>query len=77
MSFNARQFWSGHEFKKWVVTFSPYSPTRKGSYLYAVTTYVRARTEQSAIRVARANTHGVSGWIAGARLATPFDLGCR
>lgn len=71
----AHQYWKNKEFKKWAVDYAVGStrrPRRKG------TVYVRARTADRAIAVARKEVMPQlpSGAQLIARLAGPRELGC-
>lgn len=74
MSFDADQYWSSREFKKWVVYV-----TKCRGYGRAVkqeTRYVRARTREGACRTAIFYSTFTGQVTAVARLANPWDIGC-
>lgn len=70
--FDATAYWSGREFKKWVVQLES-GPRRRPD---RDTKYIRARTSDGAIRTARRETSLKRPRVTLVSLATPRDLGC-
>lgn len=74
--FNAEQYWSGREFKVWVVHLSMTRRVNRRTVRDSETKIVRARQKSGAIRCARHHSFMPARAQADARLATPRDLGC-
>lgn len=72
---NAIAYWSSRDWKKWAVHVVA-GPARKPTY--KKTAYVRARTAEAAVAVARRDLFPPPPRSArfGARLAGPSELGC-
>jgi hypothetical protein len=71
--FDAEAYWAGREHKKWVITLE------RGSGKKSVRDriLVSARTEDRAIATARKHSLLTGRVYATARLAHPWDLGCK
>jgi hypothetical protein len=75
MDFNAEQYWSTREYKKWVVLLSKHRGFKTKAVASDVI-LVRARTSAKAIATARHHSTLTGNVSACARLANPWDLGC-
>lgn len=81
-SFDAEKYWADKDSKKWVVTLERAARRHRATTIeirrFQQTMYVQAKTRDSAITTAKANTY-LDGKVIcrSCRLANPHDLECK